>query len=150
MDLRRVSLPLPAALAPHGIAQIMFRQQTFTNCTCSHPHHTPHWSARSPPNRFGPLGLLNNDGCDCSHHAHLCCTQSAKLVVIATFVSTQTNMAGHGFRIRSVGLFPPHSRSLLSTRFPALAVVWNARLSASIEASRCSWIVHVPVEDGCR
>ena len=32
------------------------------------------------PNRFGPLGPLDNDGCDCSHHAHLRCMQSAKIV----------------------------------------------------------------------
>jgi hypothetical protein len=34
--------------------------------------------ARIRPKRFGPLGPLDNDGCDCSHHAHLCCMQSAK------------------------------------------------------------------------
>jgi len=83
VELRQVSLPFPAALAPHGIAQVTFRQQTFTNCTGSHPHRTPRSPARVRRNRFGPLGLLDNDGCDCSHHTQLCCNHSAKLVVSA-------------------------------------------------------------------
>lgn len=61
-ELRRVPLPLPAALAQHGIAQTIFRQWTFTNCTCSHPHHTPHWSASIRPTVSVPQGPPDHDG----------------------------------------------------------------------------------------
>ena len=74
----QVPLPLPAAVAPRGIAQITFRQETFANCAGSHPHHIPHWPGRIRPNRFGPLGLVD-DCCVCSHHTHSCCTKSAKI-----------------------------------------------------------------------
>ena len=37
----------------------------------------------------------------------------SSVLPIAAFVSTQKNMAGRGSPILSVGLFPPHSRSLL-------------------------------------
>jgi len=54
----------------------MFRQQAFTNCTGSHPHHTPHWSAIIRPNRLHLWAY--KDGRNCSHHTRLCCTSSAK------------------------------------------------------------------------
>jgi len=80
VELSQIPLPLPTALAPHGIAQIVFRQQTFTNCTGSHPHHAPHRPARIVQDCFGSVSLLDNDGCDCRHYTHSRCTQTAKLI----------------------------------------------------------------------